>query len=193
MSTFKFLGELSHLNTRKWVERCLWFFYKFLLSLRGQQWIVQDLQRKLSLFSVVKNCTKLVSMKSLKYTKFDAFWELLTDTQCLCLGELDDHLMPVGKETVKYEEELDLHDEEETNVPGRPGSTKRRQCYPKAVSVVNPKRLFSCRAVARLHKGQCGTGPLRLTASPPNQIRQKQKYNNNNFVVKEKKIMHTWQ
>lgn len=48
-------------------------------------------------------------------------------------GELDDHLMPVGKETVKYEEELDLHDEEETNVPGRPGSTKRRQCYPKAV------------------------------------------------------------
>ncbi|NXT55007.1 DICER Endoribonuclease, partial [Pluvianellus socialis] len=49
------------------------------------------------------------------------------------IGELDDHLMPVGKETVKYEEELDLHDEEETNVPGRPGSTKRRQCYPKAV------------------------------------------------------------
>lgn len=48
-------------------------------------------------------------------------------------GELDDHLMPVGKETVKYEEELDLHDEEETSVPGRPGSTKRRQCYPKAV------------------------------------------------------------
>lgn len=56
---------------------------------------------------------------------------------CLCVyvsGELDDHLMPVGKETVKYEEELDLHDEEETSVPGRPGSTKRRQCYPKAVS-----------------------------------------------------------
>lgn len=50
-------------------------------------------------------------------------------------GELDDHLMPVGKETVKYEEELDLHDEEETSVPGRPGSTKRRQCYPKAVSI----------------------------------------------------------
>lgn len=53
----------------------------------------------------------------------------------LASGELDDHLMPVGKETVKYEEELDLHDEEETSVPGRPGSTKRRQCYPKAVSV----------------------------------------------------------
>uniref|UniRef100_A0A8C7T3F3 ribonuclease III n=1 Tax=Oncorhynchus mykiss TaxID=8022 RepID=A0A8C7T3F3_ONCMY len=49
-------------------------------------------------------------------------------------GELDDHLMPVGKETVKYEEELDLHDEEETSVPGRPGSTKRRQCYPKAIA-----------------------------------------------------------
>lgn len=51
-------------------------------------------------------------------------------------GELDDHLMPVGKETVKYEEELDLHDEEETSVPGRPGSTKRRQCYPKAVNII---------------------------------------------------------
>ncbi|XP_037096546.1 endoribonuclease Dicer isoform X1 [Syngnathus acus] len=49
------------------------------------------------------------------------------------IGELDDHLMPVGKETVKYEEELDLHDEEETCVPGRPGSTKRRQCYLKAI------------------------------------------------------------
>jgi len=45
--------------------------------------------------------------------------------------------MPVGKETVKYEEELDLHDEEETSVPGRPGSTKRRQCYPKAVSITH--------------------------------------------------------
>lgn len=60
----------------------------------------------------------------------------LIKTPCFCLpGELDDHLMPVGKETVKYEEELDLHDEEETSVPGRPGSTKRRQCYPKAVNV----------------------------------------------------------
>ncbi|TRY98782.1 hypothetical protein DNTS_014438 [Danionella cerebrum] len=48
--------------------------------------------------------------------------------------------MPVGKETVKYEEELDLHDEEETNVPGRPGSTKRRQCYPKAI----PECLRGC-------------------------------------------------
>ncbi|XP_077095373.1 endoribonuclease Dicer [Siphateles boraxobius] len=56
------------------------------------------------------------------------------------IGELDDHLMPVGKETVKYEEELDLHDEEETSVPGRPGSTKRRQCYPKAI----PECLRGC-------------------------------------------------
>lgn len=48
--------------------------------------------------------------------------------------------MPVGKETVKYEEELDLHDEEETSVPGRPGSTKRRQCYPKAVSIAQNRK-----------------------------------------------------
>ncbi|XP_045154133.1 endoribonuclease Dicer-like [Echinops telfairi] len=52
----------------------------------------------------------------------------------LCsLGELDDHLMLVGEEMVKYEEELDLHDEEETSIWGRPGSRKRRQCYPKAI------------------------------------------------------------
>ncbi|XP_075398675.1 endoribonuclease Dicer-like [Tenrec ecaudatus] len=52
----------------------------------------------------------------------------------LCsLGELDDYLMPVGEEMVKYEEELDLHDEEETSIWGRPGSRKRRQCYPKAI------------------------------------------------------------
>ncbi|CAM9319025.1 unnamed protein product [Lampetra planeri] len=46
-----------------------------------------------------------------------------------CQGELDDHLMPVGKETVKYEEELDLHDEEETNVPGRPGLHQEETVY----------------------------------------------------------------
>lgn len=39
--------------------------------------------------------------------------------------------MPVGKETVKYEEELDLHDEEETSVPGRPGSTNDGSATPK--------------------------------------------------------------
>lgn len=50
--------------------------------------------------------------------------------------------MPVGKETVKYEEELDLHDEEETSVPGRPGSTKRRQCYPKAVRHAHYRQAF---------------------------------------------------
>ncbi|KAG8561794.1 hypothetical protein GDO81_015478, partial [Engystomops pustulosus] len=58
---------------------------------------------------------------------------LICQSHLFPAGELDDHLMPVGKETVKYEEELDLHDEEETSVPGRPGSTKRRQCYPKAI------------------------------------------------------------
>uniref|UniRef100_A0A452I4T4 ribonuclease III n=1 Tax=Gopherus agassizii TaxID=38772 RepID=A0A452I4T4_9SAUR len=61
-------------------------------------------------------------------------WNTVRDhTSRRTSSELDDHLMPVGKETVKYEEELDLHDEEETSVPGRPGSTKRRQCYPKAI------------------------------------------------------------
>lgn len=68
-------------------------------------------------------------------------------------GELDDHLMPVGKETVKYEEELDLHDEEETSVPGRPGSTKRRQCYPKAVNIVLSQLEFlDCYLLLRIMK-----------------------------------------
>uniref|UniRef100_A0A8C4R0U4 ribonuclease III n=1 Tax=Eptatretus burgeri TaxID=7764 RepID=A0A8C4R0U4_EPTBU len=56
-------------------------------------------------------------------------------------GELDDNLLPVGKETVKYEEELELHDEEETGVPGRPGSTKRRQCYTKTIAECFQKSL----------------------------------------------------
>lgn len=68
-------------------------------------------------------------------------WICSSVTSCCLPGELDDHLMPVGKETVKYEEELDLHDEEETSVPGRPGSTKRRQCYPKAVNVSSTREI----------------------------------------------------
>nr|CAB3238000.1 endoribonuclease Dicer [Phallusia mammillata] len=46
-------------------------------------------------------------------------------------GELDDNLMPIGKETVKYAEELDQREPEKTAVTGRPGSTKRRQTYNK--------------------------------------------------------------
>lgn len=44
-------------------------------------------------------------------------------------------------------------------------------------------------AVARLHQGQGGTGPLRLMAGPLNQMRQ------NNFLVgkEEKKITYTGQ
>ncbi|CAK8683082.1 unnamed protein product [Clavelina lepadiformis] len=55
-------------------------------------------------------------------------------------GELDDNLMPIGKETVKYAEELDPWKAESTTVPGRPGSTKRRQTYDKEV----PTTLSKC-------------------------------------------------
>lgn len=91
-------------------------------------------------------CEKLHKIGTRIFSPPTVFLEQVSENLCvliLCLssGELDDHLMPVGKETVKYEEELDLHDEEETEVPGRPGSTKRRQCYPKAVST--PKKRIS--------------------------------------------------
>lgn len=42
------------------------------------------------------------------------------------IGELDDYLMLVGKEIVKYEEEFDLYDEEEISVLGRLGFIKWR-------------------------------------------------------------------
>ncbi len=92
------------------------------------------------LHKIGKTTTEILQMCDIEKYSLSAAIELLPESILTCLpcfpGELDDHLMPVGKETVKYEEELDLHDEEETSVPGRPGSTKRRQCYPKAVNLV---------------------------------------------------------
>ncbi|XP_039260610.2 endoribonuclease Dicer-like [Styela clava] len=55
-------------------------------------------------------------------------------------GELDDHFMPIGKEMVKYAEELDPWPEEKSSVLGRPGTTKRRQTYEKEV----PAALSGC-------------------------------------------------
>uniref|UniRef100_H2YYK2 ribonuclease III n=1 Tax=Ciona savignyi TaxID=51511 RepID=H2YYK2_CIOSA len=46
-------------------------------------------------------------------------------------GELDENLMPIGKETVKYAEELDPWKREISSISGRPGSTKKRQTYNK--------------------------------------------------------------
>jgi len=54
--------------------------------------------------------------------------------------ELDDNLMPIGKETVKYAEELDPWKPEKAFSSGRPGSTKRRQTYDKQT----PKTLSDC-------------------------------------------------
>ncbi|XP_078491910.1 endoribonuclease Dicer [Ciona intestinalis] len=55
-------------------------------------------------------------------------------------GELDDNLMPIGKETVKYAEELDPWKREVSSITGRPGSTKKRQTYNKD----SPLILRSC-------------------------------------------------
>uniref|UniRef100_H2YYK3 ribonuclease III n=1 Tax=Ciona savignyi TaxID=51511 RepID=H2YYK3_CIOSA len=55
-------------------------------------------------------------------------------------GELDENLMPIGKETVKYAEELDPWKREISSISGRPGSTKKRQTYNKD----SPNILRSC-------------------------------------------------
>lgn len=60
------------------------------------------------------------------------------------MGELDDNLMPVGKETFKaFEEDWNSFPMEETdelltknNMEPRPGTTKRRQYYYKRVSIL---------------------------------------------------------
>lgn len=56
-------------------------------------------------------------------------------------GELDDHLLPIGKEAL-----LDEGDEPRewvTDAP-RPGTTKRRQYYKKRVSCRPSPRLWVC-------------------------------------------------
>ncbi|XP_077992696.1 endoribonuclease Dicer-like [Glandiceps talaboti] len=48
-------------------------------------------------------------------------------------GELDEHLLPVGKEVVPYEDRDTLEEEMDSDGP-RPGTTKRRQYYCKQVA-----------------------------------------------------------
>lgn len=51
-------------------------------------------------------------------------------------GELDDNLLPTGKEAVKFEGELmeELKEEQSASCTARPGTTKRRQYYFKQVA-----------------------------------------------------------
>ncbi|RUS80555.1 hypothetical protein EGW08_011695 [Elysia chlorotica] len=49
-------------------------------------------------------------------------------------GELDDQLMPVGKEMFVYEEEEEWADEDDIGGQARPGTTKRKQYYTKKVA-----------------------------------------------------------
>lgn len=49
--------------------------------------------------------------------------------------EIDDHFMPIGKEMMKYANELYTWPNEKSGIPGRPGTTKRRQTYYKEVCV----------------------------------------------------------
>ena len=50
-----------------------------------------------------------------------------------CPGELDDNLVPVGKEMFDYEEEEDWAEDDDTSVHARPGTIKRKQHYVKKV------------------------------------------------------------
>ena len=50
-------------------------------------------------------------------------------------GELDDHLLPVGKELIRYEDEENEWEEAEALGQARPGSAKRKQYYFKKVNI----------------------------------------------------------
>ena len=50
-------------------------------------------------------------------------------------GELDDQLLPVGKEIIKYEDEENEWEDSDGH-GALPGTTKRKQCYSKKVCVV---------------------------------------------------------
>lgn len=49
-------------------------------------------------------------------------------------GELDDHLMPIGKELIKYEDEESEWEDHELHGQARPGTTKRKQYYYKKIA-----------------------------------------------------------
>lgn len=51
-------------------------------------------------------------------------------------GELDNHLLPVGKEAMKWEIEDESSNEDVPEGQPRPGTTKRRQYYYKQVGRV---------------------------------------------------------
>lgn len=63
---------------------------------------------------------------------------MLSVVLLLSAGELDDNLMPVGKEMFEKDEDDDIWEEEE-DLPGeaRPGTVKRKQYYCKKVSTID--------------------------------------------------------
>jgi endoribonuclease Dicer len=63
--------------------------------------------------------------------------------------ELDDHLQPVGRELVRYEDEDCEWEDHELHGQARPGSTKRKQYYHKKVMLIP----FKCRRIAS--RAQC--------------------------------------
>lgn len=50
-------------------------------------------------------------------------------------GELDDHLLPIGKELIKYEDDESEWEDHELHGQARPGTTKRKQYYYKKMSM----------------------------------------------------------
>ncbi|XP_022250670.1 endoribonuclease Dicer-like [Limulus polyphemus] len=52
------------------------------------------------------------------------------------IGELDDNLLPVGKEAIKFDELLEEDEEHVSPGSARPGTTKRRQFYYKKIADV---------------------------------------------------------
>ncbi|GFS16244.1 endoribonuclease Dicer [Elysia marginata] len=87
---------------------------------------------RLPINSPVKQELQGPAMRSKKLAKMAVALEM-----CKILhekGELDDQLLPVGKEMFVYEEEEEWADEDDSGGQARPGTTKRKQYYTKKVA-----------------------------------------------------------
>ncbi|XP_012942349.1 endoribonuclease Dicer [Aplysia californica] len=96
---------------------------------------------RLPINSLVKEELKGPPMKSKKLAKMAVALKM-----CEILhgkGELDENLVPVGKEMFSYEEEEEWVEEEDPAGQARPGTTKRKQYYVKKVA----DALAQCRPV----------------------------------------------
>lgn len=86
-----------------------------------------------NLINFFTNWTKISSpVSTLTEVKTPLF--VILNCILICIGELDDNLHPIGKE-VAVLAQCGYTQEVVTDGQGRPGTTKRRQYYDKAVGI----------------------------------------------------------